>query len=297
MQSFSILSKQSLSIPSKNISSLSLIPLLHIVDWILLISAGVPLFPFNHYMLVGRQGVSLPCAVCAAVKDSGLLCAAHRPGEDIAHPMDTGSFTRNIKEWDWNAWFGVNAAVRRFIFPPDSSVRSLSFQPTRVLLQADVLLLKLPMPVPPLSASRGKAREPPPLQNTHTLVGLSPAGTRSRWRRYRRGSSGCRGGDARRAEQAGVWQLAPGPRSSPRADASLGMPLPSREATASLPSRCLLGFEPPRPLSCPSSVDLGVPERWLRFHPQLISTSCFRATSILLAHNYSLNYSISMLRL
>lgn len=203
MQSFSILSKQSLSIPSKNISSLSLIPLLHIVDWIFLIGTGVPLFPFNHYM--HRQGVSLPCPVCAAAKDPGLLCAAHRPGEDIAHPMDTRAFARNIKKWDWNAWFGVNVAVRRFIFPPDSwkseacpfnlrtcfCRRMFSFQNCRCL---SLLFLPLPRKNPRASPAPKHAHPATtlPCQHTQPVTALLARQQRAPWRWRSAGRAGRR---------------------------------------------------------------------------------------------------------
>lgn len=243
MQSSSILSKQSLSIPSKNISSLSLIPLLHIVDWILLISTGVPLFPFNHYM--HRQGVSPPCTVCAAVKDSGLLCAAHHPGEDIAHPMDTWFRKKRKKMGLKRLVWGERCSQKIHLSSRLVKVRSLSFQPTHVLLQADVLL-KLPMPVPPLSASPAEKPESLLRSKTRTPCYDSPLPAHE-------GGDGVTG-----AAAAGAVEVMLGGQSRQASGSSPQVLVPAPGQT--LPSGCPFPAERPQPPSLPDAFwDLNLP--------------------------------------
>lgn len=73
------------------------------MDWILLMT---PLLPFNPHVL-HTWGFLVPGQFV-------LLCRTLQ-----GHPTDTCGFARNIKTWDWNAWFGVNSTVRRLILLPD----------------------------------------------------------------------------------------------------------------------------------------------------------------------------------
>lgn len=184
----------------------------------------MPLFPFN-YTLLHIEGFSPRRSLCPQWnRCEGLWSALCSPPTRRGHSASHGytGFCKECKRtglkclvWGETCSCNIHLSSRRM------KGRSLSFQPTRVLLHMDVLLLKLPISVHPLSASpadkpRSLLRSKCSRASTPWLVAGDSASAPCTWRSGRR---------SRR-----VLSSTPGTHSSPRSDAFLGLPFPQKKA-------------------------------------------------------------------